>query len=84
MLQNEIKLGFIELGKFLSQFSLDNNQQNSNVLHNDLFFDQFVDLIALSQSHNNWFTPDNVHYSISSWADALTEENLNQWLSVQL
>ena len=81
MLQIEIKNNFVELGKFLSQFSLDNNQQNEQVKYNDLFFNSFVELIALSQSHNNWFTPDNVHYSISSWSDALTENNLNQWLS---
>ena len=81
MLQIEIKNNFVELGKFLNQFSLDNNQQNEHVKYNDLFFNSFVDLIALSQSHNNWFTPDNVHFSISSWAEALTEININQWLS---
>ncbi len=81
MLQIEIKNNFVELGKFLSQFSLDKNQQNEQVKYNDLFFNSFVDLIALSQSHNNWFTPDNVHFSISSWAEALTENNINQWLS---
>ena len=81
MLQIEIKNNFVELGKFLSQFSLDNNQQNEQVKYNDLFFNSFVDLIALSQSHNNWFTPENVHFSISSWSEALTENNLNQWLS---
>ena len=81
MLQIEIKNNFVELGKFLSQFSLDNNQQNDKVKFNDLFFNSFIDLIALSQSHNNWFTPENVYFSISSWSDALTENNLNQWLS---
>ncbi len=81
MLQIEIKNNFVELGKFLSQFSLDNNQQNDKVKFNDLFFNSFVDLIALSQSHNNWFTPENVYFSISSWSEALTENNLNQWLS---
>lgn len=81
MLQSEIKNCFVELGKFLSQFELDHNQQNNEVKNNDLFYDSFIDLIGLSQSHNNWFTPDNVHFSISSWAEALTENNLNQWLS---
>ncbi len=81
MLQIEIKNNFVELGKFLSQFSIDNNQQNDQVKLNDLFFNSFIDLIALSQSHNNWFTPDNVHFSISSWSEALTENNINQWLS---
>lgn len=81
MLQSEIKNCFVELGKFLSQFSLDKNQRKSEVKNNDLFFDSFIDLIELSQSHNNWFTPENVHFSIASWAEALTEKNLNQWLS---
>ena len=72
---------FVELGKFLSQFSENNTLKNLAVLHNETFFDAFVDLIQLSQSHNGWYTPENVYFSIQSWAEALTEENLNQWLS---
>ena len=81
MLQSNKKNGFIELGKFLSQFSLDNSTINPQVLHNDLFFNDFLDLIKLSQSHNGWYTPENVYYSINSWAKALTEDNLSKWLS---
>jgi hypothetical protein len=72
---------FVELGKFLSQFSEDNTIKNPDVLNNDQFFDAFIDLIKLSQSHNGWYTPEQVYFSIQSWAKALTEENLNQWLS---
>ena len=71
---------FVELGKFLSQFSENNTLKNPTVLHNETFFDAFIDLIHLSQSHNGWYTPENVYFSIHSWAEALTEENLNQWL----
>lgn len=81
MLQIDKKKCFIELGKFLSQFSLDNNHKNEAVLHNDLYFDRFVDLIHLSQSHNGWFTPEQVYFSVQSWANALTDENLNKWLT---
>jgi len=81
MSQIEKKKCFIELGKFLSQFSHDNTTKNDAVLHNDLFFDDFVKLIELSQSHNGWFIPEQVYFSIQSWANALTEENLNKWLS---
>lgn len=81
MLQNEKKRCFIELGKFLGQFSENNTSRKSTVWHNDLFFDDFIELIKLSQSHNGWFTPEQVYFSIQSWAEALTEENLNQWLS---
>ena len=81
MLQSEIKEYFIELGKFLSQFHEDNSQKNNLVLNNNLFFDDFIDLIQLSQSHNGWYTPQNVFYAINSWANALTGTNLNNWLS---
>ena len=81
MLQSEIKSGFIELGKFLGQFSLENSLKNEQVLHNDLFFNDFLDLIKLSQSHNGWYTPENVYYAINSWSQALTDDNLNLWLS---
>jgi len=81
MLQSEIKSSFVELGNFLRQFSEDGNVKSASVLHNDLFFDNFASLIELSQSHNGWFTPEQVLHSIQSWAKALTEDNLNQWLS---
>ena len=81
MLQIEKKRCFIELGKFLSQFSHEKNTKNETVTNNNLFYDDFINLIELSQSHNGWFTPEQVYFSINSWAKALTEENLNKWLS---
>lgn len=72
---------FVELGKFLSQFSETANTRNESVLGNDLFFDDFIKLIQLSQSHNGWYTPEQVYFAIKSWADALTEENIDKWLS---
>ena len=71
---------FVELGKFLSQFSEAENTKCQSVLFNDLYFDQFIDLIQLSPSHNGWYTNENVYFAIQSWAKALTEDNLNQWL----
>lgn len=71
---------FVALGKFLGQFTASNTSKNDAVLHNDTFFDSFHDLIHLSQSHNGWYTPENVYYAINSWAQALTPENLDQWL----
>ena len=81
MLQSEIKSSFVELGNFLRQFSLEKNTKETSVLQNDLFYDDFISLIDLSQSHNGWFTPEQVYFSIQSWGNALTETNLNQWLS---
>jgi Acyl-CoA reductase (LuxC) len=82
MLQKDKINCFIELGRFLSQFSLDNNTKNDSALNNDLFYNDFISLIELSQSHNGWFTPEQVYFAINSWAEALTEDNLNNWLSV--
>jgi len=81
MLQSEIKSSFVELGNFLRQFSLEKNTKETSVLQNDLFYDDFISLVELSQSHNGWFTPEQVYFSVQSWGNALTETNLNQWLS---
>ncbi len=78
MLQSEIKSAFIELGMFLGQFSSDSKDEK--VMNNNLFYNDFKDLIALSQSHNGWYTPENVLYAVESWSKALTEKNINQWL----
>ncbi|WP_309614527.1 acyl-CoA reductase [Flavobacterium sp.] len=75
------KLSFVELGKFLSQFTLAEQCERNDVLYNDLYFEKFKDLVALSQSHNGWFTPEQVYFAIQSWVEALTEANLNEWLS---
>ncbi|HEY1194631.1 acyl-CoA reductase [Flavobacterium sp.] len=72
---------FVELGNFLSQFSEAGSIQKSSVLFNDIFFDDFEKLIHLSQSHNGWYTPEQVYFSIQSWAEALTDENIEKWLS---
>jgi hypothetical protein len=56
---------FVELGKFLSQFSEDKPSKNPSVLQNERFFDDFIALIKLSQSHNGWYTR-NVYFSIQS------------------
>ena len=81
---------FVALGEFLSQFSEVKNLKKEAVLNNDLaslsstasrvFFESFIDLIQLSQSHNGWYTNDNVYFAIQSWSEALTIDNLNQWL----
>lgn len=79
MLQNEIKAYFVQLGFFLKQFDTEFTQNNT-VLHNDLFFDQFASIIENQQHLNGWFTKEQVVHALQSWANALTEDNLNQWL----
>jgi len=80
MTLTESKKAFIELGKFLSQFSLDNNTPKDDVLHNATFYNDFITLIELSQSHNGWFTQEQVYFAVQQWAEALTSQNLDEWL----
>ncbi|WP_348798621.1 acyl-CoA reductase [Flavobacterium adhaerens] len=75
------KSAFVKLGKFLNQFKEENYTKDDSVLRNDLFFEKCIDLIQLSQSHNGWYTPEQIRYALRSWSEALTEENLNKWLS---
>ncbi len=81
MTLNQKKYAFVGLGSFLRQFSDNESRKDPAVLHNDLFFDGFANLIHLSQSHNSWYTPEQVYFATQSWADALTEDNLDRWLS---
>lgn len=73
------KSAFIALGKFLSQFTAQ-PKRNDNVALNDIFYNDFLELITLSQSHNRWFTPEQLQHALKSWAEALTQENLDKWL----
>jgi len=74
------KNAFIEVGRFLSQFSPDNSRQKDDVLHNDPFYGQMLDLVQRSKSHNGWYTEEQVFFALESWAAALTPENLDKWL----
>jgi len=75
------KKAFVELGKFLAQFKESETVKNPSVLNNNLFFNDFLNLIENQKHHNGWFIESEVYFSIQSWADALTSENIEQWLT---
>jgi len=72
---------FVNLGKFMSQFSSETYSKKENIPYNDDFYDEMVSLIQLSKSYNGWFSEDNIQFAFKSWAIALTEEKLSKWLS---
>lgn len=72
---------FIQLGQFLSQFSRTTIAAKSAIAHNDVFFDGFKHQLKLAEEHNNWFTRENLLFTCESWAKALTEENIKNWVS---
>ncbi|GAB7086621.1 acyl-CoA reductase [Marinifilum fragile] len=70
---------FVELGKFLKQFSKEEIQITKHEL-NAQYFEEFKELLNRVSNENLWFTPNHVRASIQGICQFLTEENLNQWL----
>ena len=78
--KDHITEAFIQLGRFISQFSSEEVEKKENILHNDLFFDGFKHQIKLAKENNGWFTPENISFSLDGWSNQLSEDNLKQWL----
>ena len=79
-IQNRIS-AFIELGKFLSQFSQKETAKKDNIQFNDLFFDGFKHQLKIAEERNTWFTKENLLFATESWSKALTKDNIQQWIS---
>ncbi len=73
-------VAFVKLGSFLSQFSNEGIVKEESVEYNELFFDGFKHQIKLAQEHNGWFIKENILYAATQWAQALTAENITNWL----
>ncbi|WP_439127331.1 acyl-CoA reductase [Polaribacter sp.] len=72
---------FNKLGTFLSQFSREKIDKKDHVVHNDLFFDGFKHQLKLAQENNSWFTKENILFALENWSKALTNSNLEKWIS---
>lgn len=71
---------FVKLGEFLSQFEQEGIQKKNAVTSNDLFFDGFKHQIKRAKEHNGWFTNQNILFSLESWSNALSNNNINHWI----
>ncbi|MEX6625480.1 acyl-CoA reductase [Tenacibaculum salmonis] len=80
VIQNRIN-AFIKLGVFLEQFSQKKIEKKENIAHNDLFFDGFKHQLKIAGENNKWFTNENLLFAIESWTKALSEENIQKWIS---
>ncbi len=72
---------FVKLGEFLSQFSNEVIQKKETIEHNELFFEGFKHQLKLAQENNGWFSKENMAFAINGWAESLTFEKMNKWLS---
>ncbi len=66
---------FVELGKYLSDFC--ENQQNESG-NQDM---ALVEAISKAEQHNGWFTKDNILFALEQWANLLTKDQLESWIS---
>ncbi len=74
---------FVKLGAFLKQFSGDNRVETNNPL-NDLFYNDFQELIKKVHIYNPWFVEANIRNAIGALAENLNEKNLVEWLSLYI
>jgi hypothetical protein len=70
---------FVLLGKFLQQFGNDKIKQNDNKL-NDLFYEDFAELIERVYQYNAWFTAENIRTAVEEISNMLEEKAMNDWL----
>ncbi|WP_409557971.1 acyl-CoA reductase [Allomuricauda sp. NBRC 101325] len=66
---------FVKLGNYLRIFCENYDSDNGNP------DDGLLQASYSAEQHNGWFTRENILFSLQQWGDALTEENLSEWLS---
>ncbi len=59
---------FVELGAFLRQIASENSTSEAK------------EIFQRAEAENGWFTQENIKFALKSWGDALSEENLEQWI----
>jgi hypothetical protein len=67
--------GLCKLSIYIKNY-LDTNPENFN--ESDA---EFSALLKKSEIENSWFKQESQRFALNQWAELLTEENLNHWLS---
>lgn len=67
---------FTSLGKFLLETDFEVLRESE--AQNDI---DIVNTLRKAEAENGWFTQENIKFSLKNWGAALSEENLNQWIS---
>lgn len=68
---------FTALGKFLSNINTETPLRIQG-LDDEI---SIGNILRKAEAENGWFTQENINFALKSWGDALSEENLNQWVS---
>ena len=73
-------VAFAQLGEFLAQFSTNGISKSSEIEDRDKHVQSFQDALKQAQLQNPWFTEANILYSIKTWSELLSKDNLEQWI----
>ena len=77
MLLNDRKNILSKLGFFLKTFL-----KNEKVTDNELLWHQKLEeKIQQAEKENAWFNNENILYALNTWAETLSEINIEKWLS---
>jgi len=68
-------LGLCQLSEYLLNFL---NKNPENYTEDD---EKILSILRKSEIENSWFTLENQKFALRQWANLLTVEKLNQWLS---
>jgi len=71
---------FVKLGEFLGQFSNNGIENKAHLKNSEWFVEGFKNQIGLAESHNGWFTQENILFALENWSKALKINNFKQWL----
>ncbi|MDO5607531.1 MAG: acyl-CoA reductase [Capnocytophaga sp.] len=81
MLLKQKVAALIALGKFLQQFGQTPFLLDRSLPDGENKFHDFISVLRQAEQQNGWFTSDNLQFACQSWASALTEKNIEKWLS---
>lgn len=75
MRKEKLVSALAQLGSYLNDFVVSESTGRYGK------FTDLLDVLALAEAQNPWFTRDNLLFCLKSWSENLTEELLKTWLS---
>ncbi len=70
---------FEKLGRFIGQYKAESDDEDLKKL-NSFFLENFRTVIQQAGIYNNWFTLPNAQFAMAQWSQALSRENLEEWV----
>jgi hypothetical protein len=75
------KKAFVALGDFLKTL-VENEDANDKRSQCVLKYQEVLkEQISGAINYNGWFTEDNIYYSLKTWAEVLSKERIEKWVS---